>query len=393
MRNPVAGTNRIPPSWNPSATARPRAAAAPARPVPAPDAVAPADVGTAPGVAPSAATGPQPAWTPAELIERVRRRIRTRNLSVRTEETYLGWIRRYIGFLGGRHPAALGRIELERFVTHLAEREGLGAPSVNQAASAVAFMYRELFGQELGRQNALRAKQPKVLPKYATPEEVARVFAHLDRVPLAAAMLMYGSGTRIAETLSIRIQDLSLESRELHVRGGKGAKDRTTVLAAAVLPILRERIAAVSAQHARDRAQGGGWAPLPGALHRKDPRAGWDLGWQFLFAASRPSPDEKTGHRGRRHLHATVIQGAIKRAVRAANVARPITCHVLRHCFATELVRNGCDLKLLQRLMGHRDLRMTSRYLHILDRPGVAVVSPLDRLPSWERKEAADPSA
>jgi integron integrase len=363
MRSPAAGPDRAP--WSASAATRPRGPA-----------TAPAKAGAPPGA------DHGPAWAPEDLLARVRRRIRTRHLSKRTEETYLGWIRRYIDFHGRRHPAALGRVELQHFVTHLAEAERLGAPSLNQAASAVAFMYRELFGQEMGRRDALRAKQPKVLPKYATPDEIARVLARLDRVPLAAAVLMYGSGTRIAETLSIRIQDLSLETRELHVRGGKGAKDRTTVIAAAAIPILRDRIAAVAAQHARDRAEGGGWGRLPGALHRKDPTGGWDLGWQYLFPASKQSVDEKTGHRGRRHLHATVIQVAVKRAVRAAGVARPITCHVLRHCFATELVRNGCDIKLLQRLMGHRDLRMTSRYLHILDRPGVAVVSPLDRLPS-----------
>ncbi|HUF76743.1 MAG TPA: integron integrase [Longimicrobiales bacterium] len=382
MRSPVAGPDR--PPWRPSAT-RPRAeSATSARPESTPPA--------GPESAPEAHPCPRSPEAPAQLIERVRRRIRARHLSPRTEETSVGGIRRYLDFHGRLHPAALGRIELERFATHLTEHEGLGAQSVNQAASAVAFMYRELFGQEMGRRRAVRAKQPKVLPKYATPEEVARVFAHLGRLPLTAAMLMYGSGTRIAETLAIRIQDLSLDTRELHVRGGKGAKDRTTVIASAAIPILRERIAAVAEQHARDRAQGGGWAPLPGALHRKDPRAGWDLGWQYLFPASKPSIDEKTGRRGRRPLHATVVQVAVKRAVKAANVARPITCHVLRHCFATELVRNGCDIKLLQRLMGHRDLRTTSLYLHILDRPGIAVVSPLDRLPSWEGQEATDES-
>jgi integrase len=201
-------------------------------------------------------------------------------------------------------------------------------------------------------------------------------------------MLMYGSGTRIAETLNVRVKDVSLENRELHVRSGKGARDRTTVIASAATPMIREQIRSVAALHAGDLAAGGGWAPLPGALHRKDPSAGWDLGWQYLFPSIKTRVDEKTGRRGRRHLHATVVQCAVKRAARGAGVPRPVTCHVLRHCFATELLRNGCDIKLLQRLMGHRDLRTTSRYLHILDRPGVAVVSPLDRLPSLPAEDA-----
>ena len=327
--------------------------------------------------------------SPEAVIERLRQRIRTRRLSARTEETYLRWARRYIDFHGRRHPAALGRIELHRFVAHLVEREGLSAQSVNQAASSVAFMYRELYAQELGGRDGARGKEPDVLPKYATPQEIGRVLARLRGLPLVASMLMYGSGTRIAETLAVRVKDVSLENRELHVRSGKGARDRTTVIASAATPMIREQIRSVAALHAGDLAAGGGWAPLPGALHRKDPRAGWDLGWQYLFPSTKTSIDEKTGQRGRRHLHATVVQCAVKRAARAAGVPRPVTCHILRHCFATELLRNGCDIKLLQRLMGHRDLRTTSRYLHILDRPGVAVVSPLDRLPSLPAEDAA----
>jgi integron integrase len=344
-----------------------------------------------PPPAPPSGAGPQvvslplaeTAWRPGEAIERLRRRIRARHLSPRTEETYLRWVRRYIDFHGGRNPAALGRVEIERFVAHLSDREGLGPPSVNQAASAVAFLYRELYGQEMGRRDALRAKQQKRLPKYATPDEVARVLLHLEGIPLVAALLMYGSGTRVAETMGIRLKDLSLETGELHVRGGKGAKDRTTVVAQAALPALRAQVASVLETHAQDRAEGGGWAPLPGALHRKDPRAGWDIGWQYLFPSAKTSVDPKTGRRGRRTYHASNVQRAVKRAAREARVPRPVTCHVLRHCFATELLKSGCDLKLLQRLMGHRYLRTTSRYLHILDRPGVGVVSPLDRLPGY----------
>lgn len=321
-------------------------------------------------------------FDPGPLLARVSQRIKAKGLSARTQEAYVLWIRRYLDFHGRRHPASLGRVDFERFVTHLVTDAALSAQSQNQAASAVVFMYRELFGQDFGGRNRIvRAKQPKLLPKYATPDEVGRVLERLHGVARVAAMLMYGSGTRIAETMTLRLKDVSLPTRELHVRAGKGAKDRTTVIADAAVPLIREQMLAVEELHGRDLERGEGWAPLPDALHRKDPQAGWDLGWQYLFPASLTSVDAKTGRAGRRHLHQTVVQRALKRAAREAKILRPVSAHVLRHCFATELLRSGCDIRLLQRLMGHRDLKTTALYLHILDRPGVGIVSPLDRLP------------
>jgi integron integrase len=337
------------------------------------------------GLSPAPAPVTPPAFDVGAFLERLRQRIRARGLSDRTEEAYLYWARRYLDFHGRRNPASLGRVDLDRFVTYLATEAGLAAQTQNQAASAVVFVYKELVGQDFGGRNGLvRPKEPKVLPKYATPDEVARILDQLRGVPLVAAMLMYGSGTRIAETLSIRLKDLALGTRELHVRGGKGGKDRTTVIAETALPLLREQIEKAERQHAHDLEQGGGWAELPGAMHRKDPRAGWDLGWQYLFPASITTVDQKTGRVGRRHLHESVIQRALKQAVRAAKVTRPVSSHVLRHCFATELLRSGTDIRLLQRLMGHKDLKTTALYLHILERPGIGLVSPLDRL----RREA-----
>ena len=322
-----------------------------------------------------------PTFDLGPTLARVSDRIRAKGLSERTRDAYVTWIRRYLEFHGRPHPASLGRVDLERFVTHLVAEAGLSPQSQNQAASAVVFMYRELFGQDFGgRKRLVRAKQPKTLPKYATPDEVAKVITRLEGVAKVAVMLMYGSGTRIAETMTIRLKDVSLATRELHVRAGKGGRDRTTVIAEAAVPLLRRQITRVEELHASDLERGGGWAPLPGAFHRKDPRAGWDLGWQYLFPASVSTTDEKTGRDGRRHLHESAVQRSIKRAVREAQTLRPITAHILRHCFATELLRAGCDVRLLQRLMGHRDLKTTALYLHILDRPGVGVISPLDRL-------------
>lgn len=316
--------------------------------------------------------------------------IDARGLSARTRETYLGWVRRYIAHHRPRHPRSLGRGDIARYLEHLATERGIAAKSRNQAASAIAFMYRELWGVELGGRNGVaRARSPERLPTIATPEEVAGVLACLSGPAKVAAMIMYGSGARVAETLHIRLKDLDLERRELTIRGGKGGQDRITVLPRAAIEPIRDLMRIVERQHAEDRAEGHGWAALPGAMHRKDPRAGWDRGWQFLFPSSRLSTDAKTGRRGRAPVHPTTLQRALKRAVRRSGVGRPVSCHVLRHCFATEMIRSGCDIRMLQRLMGHTSLETTAQYLHILDRPGLSLVSPLDRLPSVGEADAA----
>lgn len=329
---------------------------------------------------------PSAGWDPSALIRRVEARIHQRHLSPKTEKTYVGWIKRYLAHYGRRDPAALGRSDIEAFLQYLAERRGLGAQSQNQAASAIAFLYREVFGVDVGSaREVARAKEQRVLPRYASPEEVDRLLTQLRGRARVAAIIMYGSGTRVAETASLRIKDIHLGNRELTVRAGKGKKDRITIVPDGAVPILRRQIEAVEALHVQDLEQGRGWARLPGSMHRKDPRAGWELGWQFLFPSRRESRDPKTEHWGRLPVHVTTIQRAVKAAARSAGLQKPITCHVLRHCFATEMLRNGCEIRTLQRLMGHNDLKTTARYLHILDRPGVHVISPFDRLPSVER--------
>lgn len=300
----------------------------------------------------------------AAVIERLRTLIRARTLSPRTEKTYIGWIKRFIGFNGRRDPAEMGREEIEAFLGHLGRVLGLGPASINQAAAAVLFLYREIYRREYGgRDGVARAKPAQILPKYATPEEVDTVLSQLPRVPRLAAMLMYGSGIRIAETVAVRIKDLNLVDRELTVRAGKGAKDRVVPIARAAVKDVRRQIEAVARLHTRDLKQGAGWAPLPGALERKDPRAGWEIAWQYLFPSRKLTRDPKTGRKGRRSIHKTTIQRAIKTTVRSARITKPLSAHVLRACFATELIRSGCEIATLQRLMGHRDLKTTARYL------------------------------
>lgn len=334
--------------------------------------------------APAGATAVQDqSWDRAGLLEQLRGRIRTRHLSSKTEKTYLSWTRRYLAHHGNRHPASLGKRDVGAFLEQLATQLGLGPESQNQAASAIAFMYRELFGVDYGgREGISRPRNSKVLPRYASPDAVDVILRRLRGRYRVAAMIMYGSGLRVSEAVNLRIQDLQLHSGELFVRSGKGRKDRTTVVPRSAVQAIREQIGEVEAQHITDLEGGGGWAPLPGALHRKDPRAGWELSWQYLFPASRPTIDPKTGRSGRRPFHVTALQRAVKKAVRETGAPAFISCHVLRHCFATEMLRAGCDLRLLQHMMGHKDLKTTSRYLHIINRPGLNVISPLDHLPS-----------
>ncbi len=305
-------------------------------------------------------------------------------MSPRTETTYLSWVRRFVGYHGGRNPIGMGRAEIDEFIEQLAVRHGLGAISQNQASSAITFMYRELFGADYrGPKGLARAKQPSVLPRFASPNEVEQVLERMRGPLRVAALILYGSGARVSEAVAIRVKDLDMRSGELAIRAGKGAKDRITVIPRSAYAALREQLRRVEEWHVNDLEHGSGWARLPGALHRKDPRAGWTLAWQFLFPSRRLTRDPKTGCRGRLPVHVSTLQRAVKEASLAAGVATPITCHVLRHCFATEMLRSGCDIRLLQRLMGHRDLKTTSRYLHILDRPGINIISPLDRLPSF----------
>lgn len=329
-------------------------------------------------------------WDATRLLERVGAVIQARHLSPRTQKAYVSWIRRYLGHYGMRDPTTLGKAEIEGFLEHLALDLGLGADSQNRAASSIVFMYREIWGIDLGGREGVRpAKPPSVVPRDASASAVDRVLGCMSGAPKVAAMLMYGSGARISEAIGLRIKDISLSSHELRIRAGKGAKDRTTVIARSAVVALRRQIELVEEQHVEDLERGVGWARLPGALHRKDPRAGWELGWQFLFPSTRITIDPKTKRLGRLPVHITTVQRAVKTAVRRSGVAKPITCHVLRHCFATELLRAGCDIRMLQRLMGHRDLKTTARYLHILDRPGLSIVSPLDRLPS-QRESAME---
>jgi len=315
-----------------------------------------------------------------KLLDRVRAAIRTRHYSPRTEEAYVHWIRRYIVFHGKRHPRELGDVEVAAFLSSVAQ-QGVSASTQNQALSAVLFLYEVVLGKRPAWTSQLvRARRPIRLPVVLSRDEVARLLRHLQGTIGLMASLMYGAGLRLMECAELRVKDVNLDRGELTVRDGKGGKDRVTMLPVALNRPLAEQLARVKAQHARDLAMGCGAVALPGALRVKYPHAPREWAWQWVFPATRFYRDPQTGERRRHHLHESVIQRAVKDAVRAAGIPRPATCHSLRHSFATHLLEAGYDIRTIQELLGHRDVRTTMIYTHVLNQGGRGVRSPLDQL-------------
>jgi integron integrase len=313
------------------------------------------------------------------LLDRVRHAIRVRHYSRRTEKAYTFWVRRFILFHGKRHPLEMGTPEVTNFLTDLAVRRKVAASTQNQAFSALLFLYREVLGRKLeDLENGVRAKRPTRLPVVLTREEVRAILAQLRGTPWLMASLMYGAGLRLLECARLRIKDVDLERNEITVRDGKGAKDRVSVLPATLVTPLRTEIARVWQQHQEDIAHGAGSVELPHALERKYPRAAWEWSWQWLFPATRLYTDHQTGRTRRHHLHESVVQRAFSVAVRVSRVAKPASCHTLRHSFATHLLDSGYDIRTIQDLLGHSDVSTTMIYTHVLNRGGRGVKSPLD---------------
>ena len=303
-----------------------------------------------------------PEQHPKKLVDQVRDAIRLKHYSIRTEEAYVNWIKRYIFFHGVRHPAEMGAAEVEAFLTHLAVKENVAASTQNQALSALLFLYREVLHQDLGPVDALRAKRPKRLPTVLTKEETLRLIACLSGTHQLMAKLIYGSGTRLMECLRLRVKDLEFERRAIIVRDGKGAQERVTVLPDSLIPLLQEHLQRVKALHQQDLARGFGSVYLPDALARKYPNADKEWSWQYVFPASSLSPDPRSGVVRRHHLHESSLQKAIKEAARLAGIAKPVGPHTLRHCFATHLLEAHYDIRTVQELLGHKDVKTTMIY-------------------------------
>ena len=315
------------------------------------------------------------------LLERVRHRLRTRGYSPRTESAYVDWIRRFVLFNDRRHPSQMGEREIAAFLGHLAVARHVSSSTRNQALSAILFLYRHVLGQPVGYvAGVVRAKERRRLPVVLSETEIRAVFAQLRGVSLLCATLLYGSGLRLAECLALRVKDLDFERAEIMVRSGKGGKDRRVPLPVVVAPDLREHLRRVRQQFLVDLRTGLRGAALPGALDRKYPNGDVDWRWQWVFPAARSYVEAGTGVRRRHHLHDTAMQRAFTNAVRVARLSKKATCHSLRHSFATHLLEAGADIRTIQELLGHTDLRTTMLYTHVLNRGGLGVRSPADRL-------------
>ncbi|MBD9369830.1 integron integrase [Xanthomonas sp. XNM01] len=314
------------------------------------------------------------------LLEQVRQRIRVKHYSLRTERSYVAWIRRFILANGKRHPAQMGAAEVEAFLTALAVQGQVSASTQNQALSALLFLYREVLGIDLPwMENVTRAKRPARLPTVLSVQEVRALLACLDgRVGLLASLL-YGTGMRLMEGLRLRIKDVDFQRNEILVRDGKGGKDRRTMLPASLVPALRQEIERALQWHRQDLSEGCGAVWLPHALARKYPNAARESGWQYVFPAPRRSRDPADGEERRHHLDEDRLARALKRACRQVGIAKPVSAHTLRHSFATHLIEAGYDIRTVQELLGHKDVATTQIYTHVLNRGGSGVVSPLDR--------------
>jgi len=314
-------------------------------------------------------------------VERFRDAIRSRHYSRRTEKTYWYWVRQFIFHHGKRHPDSLGAHEVTRFLSWLATERNVAAATQNQALAALLFLYQQVLGRELPwLDQIVRAKRPVRLPVVLTEDEVRRLLAQLTGMKWLMASLLYGSGLRQRECLMLRVKDVDFAYRQVLVREGKGAKDRVTMLPEHLLQPLQEHLGRVRALHRRDLAQGLGEVWLPGALDRKYPRAAREWGWQFVFPSGRLSPDPESGVVRRHHVYPDTLQRAVKGAALAARIAKPVSCHALRHSFATHLLQAGQDIRTVQELLGHADVSTTMIYTHVMNRGARAVRSPLDRL-------------
>lgn len=317
-----------------------------------------------------------------KLLEQVRQHLRTLHYSLRTEQTYLHWIKRFILFHDKRHPRTMGASEVEQFLSHLATGRNVSASTQNLALSAILFLYREVLGQELEwLQNVTRAKKPERLPTVLTRTEAAALLQKLeDSVAGLVVRLLYGSGMRLMEAVRLRVKDVNLERCELTVRDGKGGKDRVTILPTALVARLSAQLAMRRAVYEHDLALGQAQVWLPDALARKYPRAATEWGWQYVFAASGFSVDPLSGEHRRHHLSEQQVQRSVKRAAIEAGICKPVSPHVLRHSFATHLLESGYDIRTVQELLGHSDVSTTMIYTHVLNRGGMGVRSPLDAL-------------
>jgi len=317
--------------------------------------------------------------------------IRRRHYSLRTENAYVHWVKRFIYFSGKRHPASLGSAEVTAFLNHLARERNVAASTQNQALSALLFLYKEVLAEALPWLEQLeRARRPVRLPTVLTRDEVRRLLAAMRGTKWLMASLLYGAGLRLRECLKLRVKDIDFGYRQILVRDGKGAKDRVTMLPGSAIDALKAHLEDVKRIHERDLADGYGDVELPDALARKYPRAPFEWAWKFVFPSARRSTDPRTGVIRRHHVYENYVIRGVKEAARAARIVKPVSCHSLRHSFATHLLEAGYDIRTVQELLGHESVETTMIYTHVTGQGGRGVRSPLDRLGQAPAPHAID---
>ena len=326
--------------------------------------------------------------SPPRLLDAVRARLELRHASPRTIEAYTSWIRRFVLFSGRRHPREMGEREVTAFLSHLATARRVAASTQNQALAALLFLYGDVLGTPVGWLDQLiRAKRPHRVPTVRSRDEARRVLGAMSGPSRLVAMILYGSGLRLMEAVSLRVKDLDLDRREIIVRHGKGGRDRLTMLPEVLVQPLGMQLAAVRRLHQADRAAGRGSVALPEAFDRKSPRAPFDIRWQWVFPASRTYRDLRTGRWVRHHYHESAVQRAVAEAARSAALSKRVSCHTFRHSFATHLLEAGYDIRTVQELLGHRNVNTTMIYTHVLNRGGRGVRSPIDALAAGDGSE------
>lgn len=316
---------------------------------------------------------------PKKLLDQLRDAIRLKHYAYRTEETYVQWVKRYILFHDKRHPNEMGRVEIEAFLTHLAVQEQVAASTQNQALNAILFLYREVLNLEVSEVNAIRAKRSQYLPTVLTKAEVQAVIQQICGVQQLVVKLLYGGRLRLCEGLRLRVKDVDFAQHQILVQDSKGSKSRVTMLPTSVSEELHDHLIRVKRQHQQGLGRGFGAVPLPYALDRKYPNANRDWRWQFVFPSSQIAKDPRGELMCRHHLHESSVQKAVKQAVRGTKIPKRVGCHTFRHSFATHLLESGYDIRTVQELLGHKDVKTTMIYTHVLNRGGRGVRSPLDQ--------------